>query len=153
LVVEMDLGIICGCLSGVKPVLVAVFPAIFGNSHRSRSEGTRPSYVDQTSRRTHESFHPLSDLSSKAREKYMEDIDLNDVIEIHQTKPQRNFAWASSNGDMRADSEVPPNSIAVNHVVTVVEEGSGVMTPNSNGERKLSDAGSEEWIMEGPEKV
>jgi hypothetical protein len=152
-VVELDLGIICGCLSGVKPVLAAGFPAIFGSSHRSRSGGTRPSYGDQTSRRTHESFHPLSDLSSKAREKYLEDIDLDDSTEIHQTKPQRNFAWASSNGDMRADSDVPPNSIAVNHVVTVVEEGSDVMTPKSNGDHKLSDAGSEEWIMEGPGKV
>ena len=150
----MNIGIICGCLSGVKPVLATVFPVLFGSSYKTRS-ATRPTYGVQTGRTTHGesfAFQPLSDVSNnKSQNKKLEHAFSVEALKSGDDKGQRNFAWASSNGNMDADSNVPPNAIGVNQVVLVEEEESGSITPRSEARNKLSDAGSEEWIMEdGP---
>lgn len=153
MVVEMDLGIICGSLSGVKPVLATFLPSIFGTSQKSRSGDTRPIYEGGIDRRTdHDSDHRLSDASDEPHDEQMVDIDLADIdlaeaIQVHHVKQQRNFAWASSNGDMRADYEVPPHRFA-DQVVSAEQEKSGAVTPRGDGNRKLSEAGSEECIMD-----
>jgi hypothetical protein len=52
---------------------------------------------------------------------------------------------------MGVDSSVPPNAIAVNREVSAEEEDAGCMTPRSETQKQLSDAGSEECIMDdGP---
>jgi hypothetical protein len=157
MVLEMDLGIICGCLSGVKPVLATVFPVLFGSSYKTRSGATRPTYGVQTGRTTHGesfAFQPLSDISNSRKQpgKKLEHAFSVEALKSVDDKGQRNFAWASSNGNMAADRDIPPNSIGVNQVVSVEQEETGSITPRSEARNKLSDAGSEEWIMEEGQK-
>ncbi|KAF2120488.1 hypothetical protein BDV96DRAFT_267591 [Lophiotrema nucula] len=153
--VEMNLGIICGCLSGVKPVFAVAFPRLFGSSYKTNSRPTRPTY----GRTTHPdsfAFQPLTDASSRSKSdrKYDEYGVAIDGVPEH--KDQRNFAWASSDGDVGA--EVPRGAIAVNQVVVVNREMKddvnsdrqrsrdlGGVSPRSGGK---GDAGSEEWIMD-----
>jgi hypothetical protein len=153
MVLEMNLGIICGCLSGVKPVLATVFPGLFGSSYKTRSGAIRPAYGVHTGRSTHgESFvfQPLSDVSinTKSQSKTVEHALLVEAIQGPNYKKQRNFAWASSNGNMEVGSSIPKNAIGINQVVSVEQEEVGAMIPGSEGQNKLSDAGSEEWIMD-----
>ncbi|KAH7388808.1 hypothetical protein BKA66DRAFT_582289 [Pyrenochaeta sp. MPI-SDFR-AT-0127] len=153
IIVEMNLGIICGCLSGVKPVMAVIFPTLFGSSQRSRSRATRPTFdhTGQSTKPESFSFHPLSDIPSKNREKHLEHTYSVDEIKKPKKTDQRNFAWASSNGNSGVASSIPANAIGVHQVVTVEEEESGSLTPHSDRITKgnnLSDAGSEEWIMD-----
>ncbi|KAH7080465.1 hypothetical protein BKA63DRAFT_244406 [Paraphoma chrysanthemicola] len=153
MVLELNLGVICGCLSGVKPVLATVFPGFFGTSYKTRSGATRPTYGLQTGKTTHGesfAFQPLSDVSNskKPQSHKLEHAFSVEALKSADDKGQRNFAWASSNGDIGADHNVPPNCIGVNQVVSVEQEETGSMTPRSDAQHKLSDAGSEEWIMD-----
>ncbi|KAH7414485.1 hypothetical protein DE146DRAFT_37055 [Phaeosphaeria sp. MPI-PUGE-AT-0046c] len=156
MVLEMNIGIICGCLSGVKPVLAKVFPVLFGSSYKTRSGPSRPTYGTQTHRTAHGepfAFHQLSDVPSnkKSSTQKIEHTFSVEAIQGGDNKAQRNFAWASSNGKMGADSGIPSNAIGVNQVVSVEEEDARSMTPRSDVQKAVSDAGSEEWIMDdGP---
>ncbi|KAF2794414.1 hypothetical protein K505DRAFT_304089 [Melanomma pulvis-pyrius CBS 109.77] len=146
---EMNLGVICGCLSGVKPVLGVIFPRFFSSSYKADS---RPTAYGQPGRTTHAEsfpFQPLSGVSntSKTRDHKMEHVVSIEDIQA-ENKNQRNFAWASSSGDI--DYTVPEGAIGVEQVVTVHE---GQLTPKGGAGK--GDAGSEEWIMEdlpGPTK-
>jgi hypothetical protein len=158
MVLEMNIGIICGCLSGVKPVLATVFPVLFGTSHRSRSGAMRPTYSIPTSRSIHGesfAFQPLSDAPSntKSQSKTVDHEFSVKAIQDPNYKKQRNFAWASSNGNMEADPSIPKNAIGINQVVLVEEEEAGSGTPGSEVQNKLSDAGSEEWIMDDEHRI
>jgi hypothetical protein len=154
MVMEMDIGIICGCLSGVKPVLAAVFPGLFGSSYRTRSGATRPTYGIQTGQIGHDEPFTLSGTrcnDDKLQSKKMEHSFSVEAISGGDDKGHRNFAWASSNGNMSATSDVPLNAIGVNQEVFVEEEEVEPTTPRSETQYKLSDTGSEEWMMEnGP---
>lgn len=150
--IEMNLGITCGCLSGVKPVLAAVFPRFFGSSYKTP---THPTAYGRTGRATQPDsfpFQPLSGASSisKARDHKVEHaVSIEDIGP--EDKVQRNFAWASSSGHS-PDAQVPHNAIAVQTVV-VREEENVSSTPKSGLDGK-GDAGSEEWIMEdSPEPI
>jgi hypothetical protein len=154
MVLEMDIGIICGCLSGVKPVLAAIFPTLFSSSYKTRSGATRPTYGMRTGRNTHGesfAFQPLSDISSnnKAQVRTLEHAFSVKDLKTADNEGQHNFAWASSDGQMGADSGIPANAIGINQVVLVEEEEVGTITPRSEVQKRLSDAGSEEWIMGG----
>ncbi|KAH7130603.1 hypothetical protein B0J11DRAFT_256598 [Dendryphion nanum] len=156
--VEMNLGIICGCLSGVKPVLAVVFPRFFGTSHKTNSRPAYPTSYGRSTRPETFAFHPLSDVSNLSKSK---DKDIGNKIDhavsienirlengIH--KEQRNFAWASSSGECEIDPKIPANAIGVNQVVTVKEEeleNIDGLSPGGDRNRK-GDASSEEWIME-----
>lgn len=136
---EMNIGIICGCLSGVKPVMAVVFPRLFGSSYKSN---TRPATYGRTGRATHPEsfpFQPLFDSSSKARDKQYEHAI--SIAEMNpEDKERRNFAWASSSGDDHPD--MPYNTIVVKTVVVREEE---IGSPKRGGK---DDGGSEEWIIE-----
>lgn len=151
MVLETNVGIICSCLSGVKPVLARAFPTIFGTSYRSRSDGARPRYSN--SGRAHgDAFHPLSDISNRNKpsvRKLKHACSIKELITATDNG-QRNFAWASSDGKTGADAGVPPNAIGINQVVLVEEEDTRSITSRIEAQKKLSDAGSEEWIMDGP---
>lgn len=151
MVLEMNLGIICSCLSGVKPVFARAFPTLFSSSHRSRSGGARPNHSN--SERAHgDAFHPLSDISNRNKpsvRKLEHAYSIEELITATDNG-QRNFAWASSDGKTGDDAGVPPNAIGINQVVLVEEEDTRSITSRIEAQKKLSDAGSEEWIMEDP---
>ncbi|CAO2650584.1 Nn.00g018760.m01.CDS01 [Neocucurbitaria sp. VM-36] len=149
MILEMDVGIICGCLSGVKPVMAVVFPNLFGSSYKTRSGPTRLTYgqTGRSTRRESFAFHPLSDVSYKSRDQKIENMPI-DAITKSDGKEQRNFVWASSSGNLDVASSIPANKIRVQQVVTVEQEESGSITPRSERDIKVSDAGSEEWIMD-----
>jgi hypothetical protein len=155
MVLEMNIGIICGCLSGVKPVLTTVFPVLFGSSYRTRSGAMRPNYSIPTVRsKRGESFafRPLADvpINIKSQSQTVEHEFSVEAIQDPNYKMQRNFAWASSDGNMEAESSIPKNAIGINQVVSVEEEEAG--TPKSDAQNKLSDGGSEEWIMDDEQR-
>jgi hypothetical protein len=145
MVVEMDMGIICGCLSGVKPVLARLLPSLFGTT-TSYKTPTRPSYAYQSN-----AFHPLSDFHQTSSKQTSSTKKLEHAFSVQSLTGQddsahRNFAWASSDGDMRGNSRLPANAIKIDQVVEVVE-GAG----EGRDRKKMSggddDASSEEWIM------
>jgi hypothetical protein len=141
---EMNLGIICGSLSGVKPVIGVIFPRLF----TSYKTDPRPTH-HHTGRTTHAEsfpFQPLSDISnlSKAQDHKIENVVV-EGIELHEGDKkgvQGNFvaAWASADGDV--DYKGPEGVIGVESTVEVREDDD--MGPESGRSRK----GSEEWIME-----
>jgi hypothetical protein len=141
---EMNLGIICGCLSGVKPVLGVIFPRFFASSYKADS---RPTY-NRTGHTTHAEsfpFQTLSDVSNtnKARDRKIENTaDVDEIDMGGKGTGQGNFvaAWASASGD--TDYLGPEGVIGVESTVEVREEEG--LSPKSGRSRK----GSEEWIME-----
>lgn len=163
--VEMNLGIICGCLSGVKPVFADLFPRFFGSSYAKTSRPTYATYGRNTGHPESFAFQPLSDVStnkSKSNknitwklESTVENLDIEDCAASKEVGAggQRSFAWASASGGADAAGEsgkdVPHNAIAVNQVVTVrgdMVEKSGATMP------RCVDAGSEEWIMDSDDE-
>jgi hypothetical protein len=107
----------------------------------------------QSGRTTHGeafAFQQLSDVPSntKSSTKKIEHAYSVEALRDGDKQGQRNFAWASSNGKMDADSGIPTNAIGVNQEVVVEEEDAGSLTPRSGTQNKLSDAGSEEWIFD-----
>jgi hypothetical protein len=154
---EMNLGIICGCLSGVKPVLAVFFPRLFASSQKTRTHQTPYGYNPNSKRAAGTAgsarkqsfpFHQLPDVSnnSKNRDQKIEDIDActdSSAIMNPEDKEQRNFAWASANGMAAQDKEIPMNAIQVETVVMRDVENVSLEPKRAN-----SDVGSEDWIME-----
>jgi hypothetical protein len=156
---EMNLGIICGCLSGVKPVLAVFFPSLFASSYKTRTHVTPYGYGNHSSRRAPAPvkgtasfpFQPLSDISSSSKEqrtRHLEVVDaehdLSPGMGLNpEDKEQRNFAWASAGGETQEGDEVPSGAIQVQTVVMRDVEN---VSPGPKSLR--SDGGSEEWIME-----
>ncbi|KAF2866789.1 hypothetical protein BDV95DRAFT_598677 [Massariosphaeria phaeospora] len=176
--IEMNLGIICGCLSGVKPVVGTLFPRLFPNTYKSSNRsGRHPLTYDGRTRRSTLpaeafAFQPLTDDASNhhndnnsqsrngsgdAEKKLDHAVSLETMDPERAGKEQRNFAWGSASGGC-VDPGVPRNAIAVDQVVEVrgddfergVGRGVGMGMAKDRG-----DGGSEEWIMEelrGPAK-
>ncbi|KAF2463195.1 uncharacterized protein BDR25DRAFT_298502 [Lindgomyces ingoldianus] len=150
--IEMNLGIICGCMSGVKPVLTVIFPRLFASSYKTNA--TRPTHYGRT---THaEAFpFPFLSLSDTSNLSKVKDRKLEHAVSIETVSPEntdrRNYAWASSSGSIDRDvgSEVPMNAIAVNQVVIVHGEAKEeIMGSRSRSQKSgKGDGGSEEWIM------
>ncbi|KAF2182202.1 hypothetical protein K469DRAFT_637002 [Zopfia rhizophila CBS 207.26] len=144
--VEMNLGIICGCLSGVKPVLAVVFPRFFASSYKTNTH-PRPTYGHSTHPESFP-FQPLSDTSNLGKVKAGKLEHAVSIEAIHpEDKQHRNYAWASSSGDV--NPEVPHNAIAVNQVVMINREAKDdEVDPVGSSKSGKGDGGSEEWIME-----
>jgi hypothetical protein len=156
---EMNLGIICGCLSGVKPVLAVFFPSLFASSYKTRTHATPYGYGNHSSRRATAPvkgtasfpFQPLSDVSSSSKEQRTRHFEVVDGERVSsprmglnpEDKEQRNFAWASAGGEAKEGIEVPSGAIQVQTVVMRDVEN---VSPGPKSLR--SDGGSEEWIME-----
>ncbi|KAL5114678.1 hypothetical protein ACEQ8H_007411 [Pleosporales sp. CAS-2024a] len=153
MVLEMNLGIMCACLSGVKPVLATLFPTLFGSSYKSRSGATPKLYGNYSTRKSRTEQFPFEELQDAPstddvqRRASAQAVSVDTVLQ-GDDKMQRNFAWASSNGEMVADSTVPMHAIRIAQVVTIEEEDASALTPPSERHAEPSDAGSEEWIME-----
>lgn len=82
------------------------------------------------------------------RNQHIENTNADDLPKLDD-QGQRNFAWASSNGDIDGRAKLPANTITIDQEVMVEEEHSGSVTPTSRRHNELSDAGSEEWIFDG----
>lgn len=139
--VEMNTGIICGCLPGVKPVLATLFPRLFGSSANTH---TRPSYGRSHAYAqggTHP-FRSLTDKSNltKSKTRRVEHGVSVEAIELERKVENNNYAWASAGPDLEAD--MPDNVIAVNQVVHIDRESKVDDASVSKG-----DADSEEWIF------
>ncbi|KAF2264575.1 hypothetical protein CC78DRAFT_516787 [Lojkania enalia] len=145
---EMNLGIICGCLSGVKPVLSVIFPRIFGSSYKTNTDGTRPTYGHTTNVQSFP-FQPLSDVSNSKDRKF-DEYGVAIEVSSQNNKDQGNYAWASSSAD--ASSHIPRGAIAVNQSVVVHEETRDEHYSENGGNSvksgAKSDGGSEEWIID-----
>jgi hypothetical protein len=158
---EMNLGIICGCLSGAKPVLAVFFPSLFASSYKTRTHATPYGYGNHSSRRATNPtkgtasfpFQPLSDISSSSREQRARHSErVNEeaygssvVMGLNpEDKEQRSYAWASAGGVKAEEGdEVPSGAIQVQTVVMRDVEN---VSPGPKSLR--GDGGSEEWIME-----
>jgi hypothetical protein len=156
MVLEMNIGIICACLSGVKPVLATFLPTLFGTSYRTRSGTTRPKGANQSRKTTrNDSFAfdslPYAHGKHNAHSRNQSHACSIEAIIAGDDGGRRNFAWASADGNTEAKIDIPANAIAVNQEVSVEEEDAVSMAPGGEGQKQLSDAGSEEWIMDaGP---
>ncbi|RMZ69085.1 integral membrane [Pyrenophora seminiperda CCB06] len=176
MVLEVDIGIICGCLSGVKPVMGVLFPALFGSSQHSQSgEGTRKTTHGRPN--THHSFmfKPLSEVSSKKGDR----VSINEVdaqsSDGHDTttttstisgqKPSFTFAIvqtqlvqaAGGGGSVPTHHEQSP-TVEHQHKVDDLSSESGEWylqrarrkssaIDDKNGTTNTSDTASEEWIL------
>lgn len=147
---EMNLGIICGCLSGVRPVFAVLFPSIFKSSEPTPSG---PSYGYSLStggrrrrRPTHPDSFPFESLSDTTRIGDSKDGIKTDGTSVQlRTDPGKSFAWVDTIDEGEFDrSEVPLGAIQVKTVV-MQEEEDALSAPRS-GRRSIT--GSEEWIME-----
>ncbi|KAH3918558.1 hypothetical protein HBI56_135090 [Parastagonospora nodorum] len=156
MVLEMNIGIICACLSGVKPVLATLLPILFGTSYRTRSGNTRPKCGNQSRKTTrNDSFTfdtlPYAHGKHNAHNRNQSHACSIEAIIAGDDGGRRNFAWASANGNTEANIDIPSNAIGVSQEVSVEEEDVVTMAPGGEGQKQLSDAGSEEWIMDaGP---
>jgi hypothetical protein len=156
MVLEMNIGIICACLSGVKPVLATLLPILFGTSYRTRSGTTRPTGGNQSSKTTRNDSFAFDTLPYAHGKRNVHNRNRSHACSIEaiiagDDGGRRNFAWASANGNTEAKIDVPSNAIGVSQKVSVEEEDVGSMAAGGEGQKQLSDAGSEEWIMDaGP---
>lgn len=136
---EVDLGIICGCLPSTKPLLARLFPRLFRSSQHSAS--------DRAARNHHSQSFPFQSLSGRdgkgsvAHKSRLEGDANRDEGKSH-------FAWATGPAVDAEDDEgrlvVPKDGIAVSQEVSV---NSGTRLGS-----KDTDAGSEEWIISGSPK-
>ncbi|PVH99916.1 hypothetical protein DM02DRAFT_593648 [Periconia macrospinosa] len=149
---EMNLGIICGCLSGVRPVLAVIFPRYFTECAKPNS---RPSYAFSLStagrrRRRPDSF-PFESLSdgydmTQVDDKKYEAVQSEDKHTVTlRTDPGKSFAWVNTTEKGGySEHNIPPGAIQVKTVVTRQEQDAHSGTPV--GHRSM--AGSEDWMME-----
>ncbi|KAF1946141.1 hypothetical protein EJ02DRAFT_337019 [Clathrospora elynae] len=145
MVLELNIGVVCGCLSGVKPVMGVIFPTLFASSHRSRPK----TYTRSNAPRSF-AFQILPGVSGEACDKHMEHAVPTNELNRHAGNEQsNNFTCASSCGNSHVVSSVPANSIGIQISVTVEEEEIRSVTPNERDAKLtgLSDASSEEWIL------
>ena len=150
MVLEMNIGIICGCLSSVKPVMAAGFPTLFGTCCQSRTRTSPRSMRTYTGGSTYPgslASYPLSDVSNNHRHGQIERALYVDEIIRSESTGQSSHAWASdSSGDDTSALRFPVNAITVHQAITVVEENTS--TPSLHCEKAgeangASDAGSE----------
>ncbi|OCK75112.1 hypothetical protein K432DRAFT_429625 [Lepidopterella palustris CBS 459.81] len=130
---EVDIGIVCGCLPGTKPLLARIFPRLLGSSQHSNS--TRIPH------HPHSQSFPFQSLSGRDGKGSSIQADTD-----NRGADTNHYAWASGPvADSDGDSSghiVPTNCIQVSEEVTV---DSGAKTPDARS--KGEDAGSEEWII------
>lgn len=164
---EYTIGIICGCLPSVKPLLASLFPAIFGSSHPSH-----PSRSGAYGRSTHNGgrswpLHSLTTHKSKDTRNGHGTVERVEEVDLSEAPTASvGYAWAISgrrgsaaygngeDGDRLVG--VPKNGIKRDIVVETVvhdnaegREGLGMGSEESRepSMRKGGDASSEEWIM------
>lgn len=148
MMVEMNLGVVCGCLFGVQPVLAKIFPRLFARSYPSGN--SLPRHIHREESGYSESFeaYPLSNLSGKARDKKVDEGGTFETLWAPESRGL-NFAGASSSGRKRG-ARLAPGVITVDKEVTVQKEIMPCHSPTSELDGKLHlimNLGSEDWTL------
>ncbi|OCK86021.1 hypothetical protein K432DRAFT_342074 [Lepidopterella palustris CBS 459.81] len=160
-VFECNIGIICGCLQGVRPLLMRFFPRIFGSSegyaanYPSRTHDshtfpfrTYPNGTFANKSNLHKELETGGEVSIKELDGGMEDEN-NYVQGNSKGKSATRFKTSiSGGGDPGRD--VPENGISFSQHVTIK---SGTSIPEeASATAPIGDAGSEDWIIPGSGK-
>ena len=177
MVLELDIGIICGCLSSVKPVMNVLFPALFGSSqHSQNGEGTRATAFGHATTRQSFMFKALSEVSSnQGGHVSMTDIEAQSQHSHEAHEQKQDFAFATVEtveiqsdvpGSMPPDPTCPQNSNNMGQEAARREFQADSQSKHLSGESEewmiqrdrrrsavekngTSDAASEEWILPG----
>ncbi|OCK81504.1 hypothetical protein K432DRAFT_424925 [Lepidopterella palustris CBS 459.81] len=164
MIVEYNLGIVCGCLHGIKPLMSRFFLALFGSSDRGTSGGHRR-YASRTMRSQSFPFQAFDGrgkrTASTVTNPFHSKLDARtSVDEINEEDgvggkdmspgvvPQSTCAvWASGSGDSTVD--VPAHGITYTQQVTI-DRGSESKSEAGGGVgamKRSRDVDSEVWIM------
>ncbi|KAL7772140.1 hypothetical protein CFE70_002093 [Pyrenophora teres f. teres 0-1] len=154
MVLELDIGIICGCLSGVKPVMSVLFPALFGSSQHSQAgEGTRITAYGRPN--THQSFmfKALSEVSSKQSDHIsIEEVEAQsqhgrDTPE--QQEPNFNFATVETQSQNMGNVQLERMSkrMSEQQSPTLGRDEHRLEAQTGRADERLSNE-SGEWILE-----
>lgn len=178
---EVSLGVICACLTSVKPAMAMLFPTFFASTAHKSGTNSR-SYMHHGGTRTGhrhtgigssafggtaaraESF-AFEQLSSKQRDHHhgdhKSDFEVTTATVRHMDNPgagnnnTTNGVWVNISNDQRARQQnVPANAIGVSQEITV--DNHIVVVTKDMAPRGLkdkpSDTGSEEWIFDGEDE-
>ncbi|CAI6262960.1 unnamed protein product [Periconia digitata] len=151
---EMNLGIICGCLSGVRPVLAVLFPRYFKSTEKTPSG---PSYVYSISHSRRRPTRPDSTQFETLSDRYdsLRTVDakgnimhskMEDNLSPMRIDQGKSFAWVDTHvkDDARSEiTEVPLGAIKVKTVVMTQEEDA--QSGTASGRRSIT--GSDDWIL------
>ncbi|KAJ1334243.1 hypothetical protein MN608_04250 [Microdochium nivale] len=151
-ILEVNLGIICACLTGIKPVIVKLFPGVFSSSQRSQEN--RHSYVQygqHTERMTAGgpesfAFEQLSSIKLKHSQSQQQqqnhpggegnssnaafgkgsanDLGVHASGKMYVENPilKSNNVWVTITNHKGAEHHLPANAIGVSHEFTVNNE-------------------------------
>lgn len=147
--VEMNLGVVCGCLYSVQPVLALIFPRIFAKSYPSDDQP--PPRTSRQPSNYPQSFeaYPLSDLSARPRDKLAGAADTFEALWISDGTGM-NIASASSDGRKWGARSVP-GAITVDREFTIQEEVTPCHSPMSEFGGNLysiTDLNSVDWELD-----
>ncbi|KAF3043475.1 hypothetical protein E8E12_009259 [Didymella heteroderae] len=152
MMLEMNLGVVCGCLFGIQPILATLFPRLFAHSYPSDIH-TTPQMRRQESGRleSQQSYqaYPLRELSSHVQNTPSGEADTFEALWTPEGTGS-NYASASSDGRKRGDL-LTPGVITMHKEFTVQEEITPCQSPASELDRRLhfmTDVGSEDWTLE-----
>lgn len=152
MMIEMNLGVVCGCLFGVQPFLATLLPRLFVRSYPSdpypsssvrRQESSQPD-----SQRSFQAY-PLTDLPGRMRTTPLAEVDAFEALWTPEGTGS-NYASASSDGRKRGEL-LTPGVITVQKEFTISEEVTPCQSPASEFDRQLhflGDLGSEDWTLE-----
>lgn len=151
MMLEMNLGVVCGCLFGIQPVLAVLFPRLFPSSYPSNNH-LSPPICRQESRHpeSQRSFqeYPLADLSGDTQSTPYKADTFESLWTPEGTGS--NYASASSSGRKHGE-RLTPGVIAVHTEFTVQEEITPCQSPVSELDRQLhfmTGVESEDWTMD-----
>ncbi|KAF1930936.1 uncharacterized protein M421DRAFT_362575 [Didymella exigua CBS 183.55] len=149
---EMNLGVVCSCLFGIKPVLSMLFPNVFATSYPSEHRTIPPRVHGRESnhRASQRSIHTysLEDLSGDLHNTPSGEADTFEALWTPEGTVS-NYASASSSGRKRGEL-LTAGVITVHTEFTVQEEITPCQSPISGFDRKphFKDFGSEDWKLD-----
>ncbi|OCK73749.1 hypothetical protein K432DRAFT_339882 [Lepidopterella palustris CBS 459.81] len=127
--VEVNVGIICGCLSGIRPLLAHFFPRFFSTTNSNHTGAS-------SARNPHSQSFPFQSLSGGARSGPRR-------LSSEEDLETRNYAWASTG---KPKDEVDLHNGEGIEVITAVDVESW---SSKGGGRRNTDVSSEELIIGG----
>lgn len=152
MMLEMNLGVVCGCLFNIQPVLAMLFPRLFASSYPSdypaaphvrRQESGHPE-----SQRSFQAY-PLAGLSGHVHNTPSGEADTFEALWTPEGTGS-NYTSASFSGRKHGEM-LTPGAITVHKEFTVQEEITPCQSPVSELDRSLhfiTDVGSEDWTMD-----
>ena len=153
MMIEMNLGVVCGCIFGIQPVLAMLFPSLFAGSYPSEQRTPTPRVCRQESdhaepRRSFQAY-PLAELPGHMDNTPSGEADTFKALWT-PAGTGSNYASASSGGREQGEL-LTPGVITVHKEFTVQEEITPCQSPISGLERQLhfmADMRSEDWTLD-----